>query len=233
MNYIERYYHSEKELLDIRMVGERDINTFFSYLENLHSLSDRFISKHDIRLNKYPEFNLLRIIRNYFHHVDDVNELRVYSRLSQNFITSHNEHLIIPETIFLQAILNFLEKNKNSRKENFRETQLNSIYEISDCRYLIEHATECININFQLDGVIYTPGFDLFKCIYNISNHIMFECLQNKILLKLDIVQELKEEYQVKTNIPKREIGRLAGGKQHLLTTEGFIFYDQIYKVKC
>lgn len=38
--FIDRYFHSQRELLDIRHSEERDINTLFTYLNNLHSTGD-------------------------------------------------------------------------------------------------------------------------------------------------------------------------------------------------
>ncbi|MCI1185310.1 hypothetical protein MOV55_20315 [Enterobacter cloacae] len=41
--FIDRYFHSQRELLDIRHSEERDINTLFTYLNNLHSTADKLL----------------------------------------------------------------------------------------------------------------------------------------------------------------------------------------------
>ena len=53
MKYIDRYFHIQQELLDFRNKEDRDINSLFTYLESLHSLSDILKNKHDI--NSYSE----------------------------------------------------------------------------------------------------------------------------------------------------------------------------------
>ncbi|MEM5548052.1 hypothetical protein [Pseudoalteromonas fuliginea] len=73
--FVDMYFHSQNEIVDIRESELRDINTLFSYLNNLHSLADKMKDKFDIKLANYPEFKVLRILRNYFHHVDDIDEL--------------------------------------------------------------------------------------------------------------------------------------------------------------
>lgn len=109
--FIDRYFHSQYELLDIRETKERDINTLFSYLENLHATGDKLKDMFGVNIKSYPEFKLLRMIRNYFHHVGDVDEVRLYASVDKDFINSHLEHLIIPLDIFAKSLKSFIDNN--------------------------------------------------------------------------------------------------------------------------
>lgn len=91
--FIYRFCHSSLELTDSGK-PESDINTLFSFLNNLHSLQDRFHEQFDRNISQHSEFKLLRIIRNY-HHVRDVDEFRVYN-VRNEFTFSHSEMIITP-----------------------------------------------------------------------------------------------------------------------------------------
>src|SRR5690606_18546607 len=39
--FIDRFFHSQYELLDFSRTGERDTNTLYSFLNNLHTTADR------------------------------------------------------------------------------------------------------------------------------------------------------------------------------------------------
>ncbi|MDF3686140.1 hypothetical protein P3S40_25785, partial [Enterobacter hormaechei] len=59
--FIDRFFYSSYELTDFRHVGERDINSLYTFLNLLHSLNDRFSKEFGItQLAKRPEFKLLR-----------------------------------------------------------------------------------------------------------------------------------------------------------------------------
>ncbi|VFT77006.1 Uncharacterised protein [Klebsiella aerogenes] len=59
--FVDRFFHSSCELTDFRKTGERDINTLFSFLNNLHSLQDRVREQFGKTISQHPEFKLLRI----------------------------------------------------------------------------------------------------------------------------------------------------------------------------
>ena len=84
--FIDRYFHSQSELLDIRHTEDRDINTLFTYLNNLHSTADKLLELFDCNIKTAPEFKMLRIIRNYFHHVGDVDEIRLHVKVEENVL---------------------------------------------------------------------------------------------------------------------------------------------------
>ncbi|MGG6108776.1 hypothetical protein QNH99_11380 [Pantoea allii] len=93
--FIDRYFHSQRELLDIRHSEERDINTLFTYLNNLHSTADKLQELFNCSIKTAPEFKVLRLIRNYFHHVGDVDEIRLHVKIEENVLVSHSQHLLI------------------------------------------------------------------------------------------------------------------------------------------
>ena len=80
-NFINRYFESEAILLKIDYSEKRSIITFMTYLENLHSVADKLKSRFGCSIKDIPEFIVLRVIRNYFHHVDDIEEYQYASRV--------------------------------------------------------------------------------------------------------------------------------------------------------
>ncbi|MFW1308596.1 hypothetical protein ACEV7Y_23020, partial [Vibrio parahaemolyticus] len=54
--FIDRYFHSQYELLDFRYSEDRDINTLFTYLNNLHSTADKLKELFDCNIKTTPEF---------------------------------------------------------------------------------------------------------------------------------------------------------------------------------
>ena len=83
--FIDRYFESEKLLLNIEYTEQKTLNTLLTYLENLHSVGDKLKDKYQCNIKNIPEFVILRIIRNYFHHVDDIVSLPL-NRTSLNGI---------------------------------------------------------------------------------------------------------------------------------------------------
>ena len=109
--FVDRYFHSQSELVDIRKKEQRDINTLFSFLNNLHSLSDKINEHFNVHLSEYPEFKLLRILRNHFHHVCDIDEQRMFVNFQPDVSLYHSEQIIIPMYVWAVAVNNFVEKN--------------------------------------------------------------------------------------------------------------------------
>lgn len=233
--FIDRYFYSQFELLDISFKENRNINTLFSYLENLHSLADKLKNIFDCNIKNIPEFKLLRIIRNYFHHVDDIDEYRMYVAFNKDAILSHAELVVIPIELFAKSIKSFIDKNtvaktngNYQRKIEFIESEISSLYEVTDCHEIVLHIEAfCNNPRLKLDGKIYKLGFDLFPVIYNITNIIADKCRSINHLSSKDVVLRLDETYTESNNIEKHNLG-FRPSASPLLTTEGYVFANKI-----
>ncbi|HGP7705218.1 TPA: hypothetical protein ACLU2O_003809 [Klebsiella pneumoniae] len=218
--FVDRFFHSSLELTDFRKTGERDINTLFSFLNNLHSLQDRFREQFHSNISQHPEFKLLRILRNYHHHVGDVDEFRVYN-VRNEFTLSHSEMIIIPLYIVAKAIL-------NAKKRHNAEREIQSISEfIDDFEYIsandsfFSERRPIIN-----NGKTYYPGFDIYKCVYNITNIITDICRKIPELSQKKCIINLDDTYTSKNNIEKRNL-LCHAGEVPFLTTEGYIIPEQ------
>lgn len=64
--FIDRYFESQRALLRLDTIEEHDVNSLFTYLNNLHSTADKLKELFDCNIKDCPDFKLLRIIRNYF-----------------------------------------------------------------------------------------------------------------------------------------------------------------------
>jgi len=229
--FIDMYFHSQHEIVDIRETESRDINTLFSYLNNLHSLSDKIKEKFDIKLSVHPEFKLLRILRNYFHHVDDISELRIYVNLEHNVSPYHVEQMIIPMRVWAEAASNFVDKNtlpesheKYKNKQKFIRKEFDAILNICDCVDILDDPKlYCHPLLLKCDGSISELGFDIFKFVYNISNIIAEECRKIPELASKKIIQDLGESYCINNNIPKHDL-MVSPGVECVLTTTGYIY---------
>ena len=231
-SFIDRYFHSEKELLDIRKKEYRDINTLFSYLNNLHSSSEKLRDNFDCILSKYPEFKVLRILRNYFQHVDDIDELRMYANLKKDMTLSHHELLVIPMQIWAEAVENFIKKNTVSekrpdyqKKQAFIKKELDSILEICDCVDILNNSSKfCRPLKLNCDNDIVELGFDIYKFVYNISNIIADECRKIDDLTPKLKALAIDQFYTAKNNIPKFNLSSHACDCNNIiLTTKGYI----------
>ncbi len=103
-NFINRYFESEAILLKIEYSEKRSMTTFMNYLENLHSLADKLKDKFGCSIKDIPEFIVLRVIRNYFHHVDDIEEYSLQVEFEEWGIYENNRHLIISMRDFAKAL---------------------------------------------------------------------------------------------------------------------------------
>ena len=235
--FIDRYFRSQFELLDIRHTEERNINTLFTYLENLHSTADKLKSNFGCSIKDIPEFKLLRIIRNYFHHVGDIDEFRYFVSLDTEAIFSHLEHVIIPTELFAKGIKSFIDNNTVSntnrnyqKKLDFVSNEIASILLCCDCQEIIDHLLSfCNNPRLRLDGVNYSLGFDIYKFIYNITNIIADRCRDIENLKSKEIVANLDWTYTQSNNIERFDLGAHAASAP-ILTTKGFVFATQIEK---
>lgn len=236
--FIDRYFHSQNELVDIREHEQRDINTLFSYLNNLHSLSDKFREQFEVILSNLPEFKILRTLRNYFHHVGDIDELRMFVNLQQDVSIYHLEHIIIPMRLWAESVNSFVDKNtvpdtdkRFKKKQKFINKELDSMLDICDCIDVLKNSKlYCRPLLLKCDGIVIELGFDIFKFIYNISNFIADECRKIPVIAQKRVVTELDESYQSNNNIPKYDLS-IHAGVECILTTQGHIFPATIEKV--
>lgn len=218
---VDRFFQSSKELTDMRMTGDRDINTLNTFLTNLHSLNDRLNKTFDVSLSSYPEFKLLRMIRNYMHHQGDVDDIRVYVTQNQ-FSLTHVELIIIPTAVVARALLSFSEQCKN--KPDFYRKEVDAISGFVDGFMYIEVDAEKFSMDpeFKIDNQMVRAGFDLFKSIYNITNYVADICRLNPELSGKQCVKSLGPEYTSDNNIDKFNMFTLPGNIP-LLTTKGYV----------
>lgn len=218
--FVDRFFHSSLELTDFRKTGERDINTLFSFLNNLHSLQDRFREQFHSNISQHPEFKLLRILRNYHHHVGDVDEFRVYN-VRNEFTLSHSEMIIIPLYIVAKAIL-------NAKKRPNAEREIQSISEfIDDFEYI------SANDSFFRKGALSLTMVK--RTIQDLIFINVFTILQISLLTfvekfpsyhKKKCIINLDDTYTSKNNIEKRNL-LCHAGEVPFLTTEGYIIPEQ------
>jgi len=234
--FIDRFFHSQYELLDFQNIEGRDANTLYSFLNNLHSVGDRLKEDFDCNIKSYPEFKILRLIRNYFHHVGDVEEIRLNVKIESSVVVSHAEHLIIPLETFAKSIKSFIDKNtlpenhkSHKRKKSFIEKELNSISEIYDYMHDLLDNLEimCNRPSLKLDGQVYELGFDMYKFVYNITNIIADKCREIEELKDKKVITDLGHTYTMEFNIGKYD-ALCHPSKVPITTTKGFVYPDRI-----
>ena len=234
--FIDRFFHSQYELLDFRNIKRRDANTLYSFLNNLHTVGDRLKEDFGCDIKSYPEFKILRIIRNYLHHVGDIEEIRLNVKIEGSVIVSHAEHLIIPLETFAKSIKSFIDKNtlpKNhksyKRKNAFIEKELNTISEIYDYMHDLLDNIEimCNKPSLKLDGQDYELGFDMYKFVYNITNIIAEKCREIEELKDKKVITGLGHTYTMEFNIGKYD-ALCQPSKAPIITTKGFVYPDKI-----
>lgn len=218
--FIDRYFESEAILLKIDYSEQRNMTTFMNYLENLHSVGDKLRDRFNCEINNVPEFLILRLIRNYFHHIEDIETYSMFVELEQWGIYQNNRHLIISMKDFAKSLKNFIDKNKSKKYFN---DQINLISEFID-NEIIRRVDEITNLpKISIDGKTYEIGIDIFKYVYNISNIIADKCREIEALKNKDVILKLEATYTKKLNIPKRD---LVCNPENvpLMTTEGLVF---------
>ena len=220
--FIDRYFENEAILLKAEYSEKRSITTFLNYLDILHSTGDKLRDKFNIKINKIPEFIILRMIRNYFHHVDDIEEYSMFIEFETWGICEYNKHLIISIKDFAKAIQSFKKNNRNVKylKEQIELMNVFIEYEILD------KSDEFSNLpRFTIDGKckVYEFGIDLFKYVYNISNIIADKCRELDLLKNKSVICNLDDSYTESNNISKRDF-LCHPNDIPLLTTNGFYF---------
>jgi hypothetical protein len=234
--FVDRYFHSQRELLDFRFAEDRDINTLFTYLNNLHSAADKLFEIFNCNIKIYPEFKILRIIRNYCHHVGDVNEIRLHVKVGENVFVSHSQHLLIPLEVLAKSVKSFMKntipdpKSKNYKtKVKFVDDEMESIAEIFDYTADLRQDLEifCQKPKLNLDGKNYELGFDMYKFVFNITNIIADKCRGIPELEHKQVVQDLDGACRAENNIGKHDV-LCSPFNVPITTTEGFIYAKKI-----
>ncbi|WP_339443020.1 hypothetical protein [Pseudomonas hunanensis] len=234
--FIDRYFHSQRELLDFRHVEERDINTLFTYLNNLHSTADKLLELFKCNIKTAPEFKMLRLIRNYSHHVGDVDEIRLQVIVGENVMVSHSQHLLIPLEVLAKSVKSFIantvpgKNNKNyDAKVRFVKKEMDDIAEIFDYTAdLMEYLDMyCDKPSLKLDGVIYELGLDIYKFVFNITNIITDKCREIPELKDKKVIEELDWSYRAENNIGKRDVF-CSPSNVPITTMQGFIYAKDI-----
>lgn len=217
--FVDRYFESESALLKIEHTEKKNINTLLTYLENLHSMGDKLNDKYQCSIKDVPEFVILRLIRNYFHHVDDIEDYSMFVELEEWGIFEYNRHLIISLKDFAKSLKNFID---NSNKK-YQDKQIKLITEFIELDIINNVEQLCDLKEILIDENKYELGIDIFKYVYNISNIIADKCRDIDELKNKEIVLNLESTYTEAYNIPKRDY---IGSPENIpiMTTKGFVF---------
>lgn len=217
--FIDRYFESESILLKIENTEKRNITTLMTYLEMLHSTGDKLKDKYQCDIKNIPEFIILRIIRNYFHHINDIESYSMFVEIEEWGICEYNRHLIISLKDFAKSLKNFID-HSNKKYQNNQVELITEFIEID----IINKAEELCNIkNVLIDENIYPLGIDIFKYVYNISNIIADNCRDINELKNKKIILNLEPTYTEYYNISKRDF-ICSPANVPIMTTKGLIF---------
>lgn len=182
--FVDRFFHSSCELTDFRKTGERDINTLFSFLNNLHSLQDRVREQFGKTISQHPEFKLLRIIRNYHHHVGDVDEFRVFNTRNE-FSFSHSEMIIIPLFVVAKAIVNakknLLEKRRSKQYQSSSITL--SIFQ-RGILFFLKSDISLIKVKNTIQGLTFINAFITLQILL-LTSVVTYPSFRSKNVLLL------------------------------------------------
>lgn len=230
--FIDRFFDSQYELVDLTKPERRDFNTLYTFLNSLHTVADRLKAEFDCDITIHPEFKILRLIRNYFHHVGDVEDVRMEVCVEGNILVGHSEHIIIPLETFAKSVKSFIDKNSlppnskhQARKKKFVESEIAAIAEIFDgTSDLLKYLNNlCSKPSLRLDGEVYELGFDIFKFVFNITNIIADKCREIDLLKGKEVVAALDRSYTSKNNIGKYDV-YCHPSSVPITTTKGFVF---------
>jgi len=169
------------------------------------------------------------------HHVDDVEEIRVYAMLQPQVSLYHMEHVIVPISFWAKCLNNLIVTNTRPQghpqymsKKKFLDKELDGITDICDCFEIIENIEGfCKPALLKCDGKVIELGFDIYKFVYNISNIIVHEFNHNPELAHLLAEMGIDEIYSLENNIPKYDLSAHLG-TNCILTTKGYIFPSSI-----
>ena len=234
--FIDRYFESHHALLSLDTIGKHDLNSLFTYLNNLHSTADKLKDLFDINIKNSPDFKSLRIVRNYFHHVGDVNEVRMLVSIEENVHFDRVQHLIIPLETFAKSVKSFIdnaivpESNKLYQKKlKYISKEMVSISKsYMYHRELLDNMEMfCNKPSLKLDGEVYELGFDLFRLIYNVTNLIVERCKEVEELASKPIIKDLGSEFALSNNIDRMDMF-CTPDKMPITTTQGMIYARKI-----
>lgn len=218
--YVDRLFESSFELMDVRFSNKRNGLTLYTFLNSLHSFNDRLKNDFNMDISNYPEFKILKHLRNYYHHEGDIDEIRVFFS-HRDMMLSHTEMIIIPTHIVAKALRKFLSGNIPLWKIEEKES---IIKYCADLSYVFDNLDGFSDDpKFPYKGELYSAGFDLYTSIYNITNIIASVCRDIPELCSKEVIQELDETYDIQNNIGKYNL-TIPLGVNPLLTTKGFIF---------
>ena len=234
--FIDRYFESQRALLSLDTIGKHEVNSLFTYLNNLHSTADKLKDLFDVNIKDFPDFKLLRIVRNYFHHVGDVNEVRMLVSIEKNVHFDRVQHLIIPLETFAKSVKSFIdnamvpETNRLYKKKlKYISKEMVSISEAySYNRDILNNMEMCCNKpSLKLDGEVYELGFDLFRLIHNVTNLIAERCKEVKELSSKPIIKDLGSEFVLSNNIDRMDLF-CTPDKMPITTTQGMIYAKKV-----
>ena len=238
MNYtfIDRYFESQRALLSLDTIDKHDVNGLFTYLNNLHSTADKLNELFNVNIKDFPDFKLLRIVRNYFHHVGDVNEVRMLVSIEENVYFERTQHLIIPLDTFAKSVKSFIDNTmvpeghkQYQRKIRYVSREMASISECYSYNSDILNNMEvcCNHPSLKLDGCIYELGFDLFRPIHNVTNLIAERSKEVKELAAKPIIKDLGSEFALSNNIDRMDLFCTLD-KIPITTTQGMIYAKKV-----
>lgn len=220
LKYIDRFFESSFELIDVTCAHKRNGRTLYTFLNSLHSLNDRLKQDFDTDLMSYPEFKILKHLRNYYHHQGDIDEIRVVFN-HENMLLSHNEMIIIPIHIVAKALRAFM----SGKSQPWKLEEKNSLITYcQDLSFVFDNLDGFANDPQILHkGELYSGGFDLYTSIYNLTNIIASLCRDIPELCNREVILGLGDTYDEENNIGKYNL-TVPLGTRPLLTTKGFIF---------
>lgn len=234
--FIDRYFESQRVLLRLDTIEEHDVNSLFTYLNNLHSTADKLKELFDCNIKDYPDFKLLRIIRNYFHHVGDVDDIRMLVSIEENVHFDRVQHLIIPLETFARSVKSFIdnamvpENHKQYQKKlKFVAKEMDAISECYSYNsdILTNMDVFCNKPSLKLDGEVHELGFDMYRFIFNITNVIADRCREIDELASKPVLMELDETFTVSNNIDRIDIF-CTPDKMPITTTKGMVYARNI-----
>ncbi|WP_375320605.1 hypothetical protein [Aliivibrio logei] len=230
--FVDRYFRSYQDLLDLDYINNHDVNALFTYLNNLHSLADKLKDSFGCNIKDNPDFKLLRIIRNYFHHVGDVNDVRMLVSIEENVHFERTQHLIIPTETVAKSIKSFIDNGTVSEGHRQYQKKLDHVSNemaiistsFSYCNDILSNMDMCCNKpSLKLDGKIYELGFDMYRFIFNVTNLIADKCKSIDELAVKKVIKELDDEITTINNIDRIDMF-CSPDKMPVTTTKGMIY---------
>ncbi|MGD6738309.1 hypothetical protein [Photobacterium leiognathi] len=234
--FLDRYFRSYHDLLDLETIDNHNVNALFTYLNNLHSTADKLKDLFDCNIKDFPDFKLLRIVRNYFHHVDDVEDVRLLVSFEENVQFERVQHLIISAETVARSIKSFVDKNmvpeghrQYKKKLDFVTKELATV---SSCYSYLDDILNnmeicCNKPSLKLDGVVYELGFDMYRFIFNVTNLIAEKCKDIEELSDKEVIKQLGEKFSVAQNIDRIDM-YCSADRMPITTTQGMIYAGSI-----